>query len=476
MIWRDFMRRVEQCPQTVAVEVNDIHLTYRELACLCQSLASQLPAPQDGKVNRVLIKQEDQLSYLLHILSCWCAGLVPVLLRSGITPADEDYIRSLLQPIGCRYHVVDPKEVKPAKFSRPADEMFASRDEGMVMGTSGTTGAPKLVALPAESVALNAAVIARELELNTDDRVAVCTPLSYMYGLMGGSIATLWAGATLQLFSPKAPLTELQFHIRNSGSSVVQGPPSLLQLLLAYWNGKPFPGVRMVTTGGESMPPSLKEGLQTAFPNAEKQFLYGMTEAGPRVSHLSFDDGGGQDGCIGSPFDHIEWRLVAQPGKHRGENVSRLALKGPSVFLGYIGENGSYEGLDDDGYFVSNDFVKLLPDRRLCFVGRSDRVFKSGGKLVSPDFIEQVLSKFEGVVEVTCRPDPHRILGLVPVAEVYCTSEAVFDKAAFRKYAKANLEPHSVPRTISFHSRDKGARETTETRLSESGKRLQRKL
>lgn len=471
MIWRDFMTRVEQYPQTVAIEVNDICLTYRELACLCENLASQLPAPEDGKINRVLIKQQDQLSYLLHILSCWCAGLVPVLLRSGITPADEAFIHSLLQPIDCKYEKVDPNKVQPGDFSRPADEMFDCRHEGMVMGTSGTTGTPKLVALPAEAISLNADIIAAELELKAGDRVAVCTPLSYMYGLMGGSIATLWSGATLQLFDPKAPLTEFQSHLRNNGSSVVQGPPSLLLFFMAYWNGKPFPGVRMVTTGGEFMSPSLKSGLEAAFPNARKQFLYGMTEAGPRISHLSFDDGGGQDGCIGSPFDHIDWRLVPQKEKHFGEDTGRLALRGPSVFLGYISEDGSYQGLDEEGYFVSNDIVKLLPDGRLSFAGRSDRVFKSGGKLVSSDFIEQVLGKFDGVAEVTCRADPHRMLGLVAVAKVYCVSEHEFDKEAFHKHAKTSLESHCVPRTISFHPSNTGTGEKIKIELSESGKR-----
>lgn len=475
MIWRDFMSRVEQYPHAIAIEVNGNRLSYGELSSLCQSLASQLPVPADNKVNRVLIKQQDQLSYLLHILSCWCAGLVPVLLRRGITQRDEEHIRSLLKPIDCRYHEIDPNELRPVKFSRPADVMFEARREGLVMATSGTTGKPKLVALPAEAVSLNANVIAAELELKPGDRVAVCTPLSYMYGLMGGSIATLWAGATLQLFDPIAPLTEFHSHLRNSGSTVVQGPPSLLQILMAYWNGTPYPGVRMVTTGGEFMSPSLKAGLEAAFPNARKQFLYGMTEAGPRISHLSFDSGGGQDGCIGLPFDHIDWRLVPQKDKQFDEDVSRLALRGPSIFLGYFSEDGFYEGLDEEGYFVSNDIVKLLPDGRLSFVGRSDRVFKSGGKLVSPDLIEQVLSKFNGVAEVICRPSPHMMLGLVPFAEVYFVSEHGFDKVSFRKYAKSNLEPHCVPRTISFHPGNTGVDGEAGIELSESGKRIQLK-
>lgn len=94
MIWREFTSCVERHPRTVAIEADGVSLTYSELSALCQSLASGLPVPESGKINRVLIKQQHQLSCLLHILSCWCAGLVPVLLRSGITPADEDFIRS----------------------------------------------------------------------------------------------------------------------------------------------------------------------------------------------------------------------------------------------------------------------------------------------------------------------------------------------------------------------------------------------
>lgn len=471
MIWREFTSCVERHPRTVAIEADGVSLTYSELSALCQSLASGLPVPESGKINRVLIKQQHQLSCLLHILSCWCAGLVPVLLRSGITPADEDFIRSQLQPVDIRYDKVDPSDVNPVEFCRPSVEMFHARQETVVMGTSGTTGIPKLVALPAESISLNAAIIAAELDLKPGDRVAVCTPLSYMYGLMGGSIATLWAGATLQLFDPKAPLTKFQSDLRACGSNIVQGPPSLLKLFMAYWNGKPFPGVRLVTTGGEPVAGSLKDELEAAFPNARKQFLYGMTEAGPRISHTSFDKGGGQNGCIGVPFDHIDWRLVSQAADHSGSGTGRLAIKGPSVFLGYIGEKGTYEGLDEDGYFLSNDIVKLHSDGNLSFAGRSDRVFKSGGKLISPDYVEQVLSEIAGISQVVCRAEPHRILGLVLKADVYLGSEENFDKQALEEHAKLHLEPHCIPRTILFHTMKSGAAVETEFELSESGKR-----
>ena len=82
--------------------------------------------------------------------------------------------------------------------------------------TSGTTGIPKLVALPAESVCITAAAIADSLGLEPGDRVAVNTPLGYMYGLMGGCLASLWGGATIRLFRPRDPLTQLEAAIRRA--------------------------------------------------------------------------------------------------------------------------------------------------------------------------------------------------------------------------------------------------------------------
>ncbi len=464
MIWRQFMDRVAMDPGKEAFVVADRGVTYREVAALATALAERFPeaAAPRPRPWRALIRDRAPLSLILHVLACWKRGFVPVVLRDGMTEGQIADISSWLRPAAVFLEGLRTEAPLARPRSERSEPQLSARDEALVICTSGTTGAPKLVALPAGSVCMNATTIGTSLGLGAGDRVAVNTPLGYMYGMMGGCIASLWAGATCYLFRSQEPLTQLQAAIRRHRITVVQGPPSLFRLFMAYWTGAPFTSVRMVTTAGEPLAPDLMEAMRRAFPNARKLFLYGMTEAGPRISHEPFETGGGVDGCVGVPYPHVEWRIDPIAEASSLSESGRFVLRGPTVFLGYITANGSYEGLDAAGFFHSSDLMSIGRDGRLHFRGRMDRMFKSGGKLVDPEAVEQVLRMHIDVRDALCFAEQHSILGLVPVAEIVTTMGAAADEAVLLRLCQEHLEPHAKPRRIV---------RVASWALSESGKR-----
>ena len=453
VIWQRFIERVAEDPDRVAVIHDAGEVGYAALAAEAEAIAARLPGLAGPRPGRVVVREADPFAVLVRVLACWRCGLSAVVLRDSMTPQQVAEIVGWLRPAALLDGPIEASGVGGVQ-----NLPFAARDEALVICTSGTTGVPKLVALPAESVCLNAATIAAALGLGPSDRVAVNTPLGYMYGLMGGCLAAVLAGASCRLFRPRDPLTQLQGAIRHEGITVVQGPPSLFRLFMAYWNGEPFPGVRVVTTGGEPLSADLAADLGRAFPNARRLFLYGMTEAGPRLSHLAFEEGGGVDGCVGIPYSHVEWRLDPVAGSDAG----RLVLRGPGMFLGYITAAGGYEGLDEAGCFQSNDLLNRDAAGRLHFRGRIDRIFRSGGRLVNPDAIERVLTSQPSIEDAVCQAEPHAILGLVPVAEVVLRRGATFDPTALMAACATQIEPHAVPRRIV---------QTDAGGLAESGKR-----
>lgn len=454
MIWTRFLERVAAGPHRPAVVEAECELSYADLAERVEAVAALLPRPSGPRPWRAVVRHEDPLTLLVRVLACWRRGFSAVVLRESMTPTQVADIVRWLRPEA----VLDGPPDGPPAAGGPPPEPLGPRDEALVICTSGTTGIPKLVALPAESVCLTAAAIGRSLGLEPGDRVAVNTPLGYMYGLMGGCVAALLAGATCRLFRPRDPLTQLQAAIRREGITVVQGPPSLFRLFLGYWTGTPFPGVRMVTTGGEPLGTDLADGLARAFPNAQRLFLYGMTEAGPRISHLAFAAGGGIDAAVGVPYDHFEWRIDPVAGSSAG----RLVLRGPSMFLGYIKADGGYEGLDAAGFFHTNDLVSTGAGGGLHFRGRLDRIFRSGGRLVNPEAVERVLAAHPDVEDAVCRPEAHTLLGLVPVAEVVLRPGAALDLPSLLTLCAAQVESHAIPRRIE---------PAAAGQLAESGKR-----
>ncbi len=440
MIWQQIAERIETAAASHAVVVGDERISYEALGRRVAAAAADLPEPV-ARPARALVRQKEPLAILVSTLACWYRGLVPVVLREGMTDLQVAEMAEWLRPVA----VIDgplPDHAEGGPVARATP--LGPRDEGLVICTSGTTGRPKLVALPAESVVITARAIGRALGLEPTDRIAVNTPLGYMYGLMGGCTAGLIAGAACHLFSARDPLTQLQAAIRKQSITVVQGPPSLFRMFMAYWNGEPFPGVRMVTTGGEPLGDDLAHDLDRAFPAARKLFLYGMTEAGPRISDLEIAEGGGCDACVGVPYPHFEWRLDPVPGSEAG----RFVLRGPSLFLGYITGDGGYEGLDPEGFFHSNDLLSVGDQGRLHFRGRLDRIFRSGGRLVNPEAVERVLASHPDVLDAVCQPESHPLLGLVPVADVAMKPGATFDLASLKELCGKHVEPHAIPRRI----------------------------
>lgn len=446
MIWRQFLERVARHSDRIAVVAGDQRWTFAQVAAAADAVSRRLPSRGGPGPQRVLVSQRDPFSLLVHVLACWRGGRTPVVLRDSMTQRQVTDLADWLRPAGM---LADGLPAGPdAGEPEAGNDGFGPRDEALVICTSGTTGIPKLVALPAESVCINAAVIAASLGLGPADVVAVNTPLGYMYGLMGGCMSSLWAGATCCLFHPRDPLTQLQAAIRRQGVTVVQGPPSLFRLFMAYWNGVPFTGVRVVTTGGEPLPDELRHALGRAFPNARRLFLYGMTEAGPRLSHQPFEAGGGVEGCVGTPYPHVEWRIDPVDDEPDGDRVGRLVLRGPAMFLGYVAAGGGYSGLDPEGFFHSNDLVTADSRGVLAFRGRLDRLFRSGGKLVNPDAVERVLALHPAVEEAACCTEPHPLLGLALCAEILPVPGATVDEAELLRWCAERVEPHAMPRRI----------------------------
>jgi acyl-coenzyme A synthetase/AMP-(fatty) acid ligase len=446
MIWEEFSQRVDEHASRVAVVDGGRELTFSGLRHAALARARQLPAPAVHPApRRVLIRESKPAAALVAVLACWSRGHVPVMLRDRTPDGLVETVRRWTRPVAELSDGGESEILTDPHAPEPAANTFSARDEALVICTSGTSGNPKLVALPAESVCLNAATIAASLGLQPDDRVAVPTPLGYLYGLMGGCLAALWSGASCHLFEPGGPLTTLQTAIRAHGLTVVQGPPTFFRLFLGYADGTTFPGVRVVTTGGEALSDGLIDELGRTFPAAKKLALYGMTEAGPRISHEDFLNGGGRDGCIGEPYAHFAWTL--EPGEWSDETgAGRLAIRGPSMFLGYIGRDGTRQHPHNDGFFRTNDLLARSADGRLHFRGRIDRIFKSGGRLVNPGAVEDVLRRHPGVREAVCLAVPHPLLGLALEAEILPVRGASLDAGALAAFARQECEPHAVPR------------------------------
>jgi acetyl-CoA synthetase len=80
----------------------------------------------------------------------------------------------------------------------------------------------------------------------------------------------------------------------------------------------------------------------------------------------------------------------------------------PSMFRGYLGDEGRYRRCFAGGFYLTGDLARRDADGYYWFIGRADDVIKSSGHLIGPFEVESVLLEHPAVAEagVIGKPDP----------------------------------------------------------------------
>src|SRR5262249_6329681 len=118
--------------------------------------------------------------------------------------------------------VRDGAPVLDVRHDDPAHELHP--ELALLLGTSGTTGAPRLVRLSAGNVDSNAAAIASYLGITAGDRAITTLPLHYCYGLSVVH-SHLYAGASLILTDRSVTDPAFRELLRDGGATSFAGVP-----------------------------------------------------------------------------------------------------------------------------------------------------------------------------------------------------------------------------------------------------------
>jgi O-succinylbenzoic acid--CoA ligase len=260
---------------------------------------------------------------------------------------------------------------------------------GLLVPTSGTTGAARVAWLPARALDAHVAASGRTLPpLQPGGRWLVCLPITTI-----GALAALWrslaVGACYALLE--------RFDADDARALLVPGAthasvvPAMLEPLAR--DHSPPSALRCLLTGGG---PLSSEAAALARARGWPLWTgWGMTET---ASHVAAGpvDADWREGIVGRPLPGVDLGVDPLSG--------RLVVGGPMLMAGYAVPG---TGLRADGRFVTSDLGEFLPDGRLRILGRADDVIVTAGVNVHPQAVEDVLASCPGVgaVAVTARSD-----------------------------------------------------------------------
>ena len=235
--------------------------------------------------------------------------------------------------------------------------------------TSGSSGKPKIAAHTFSQHMYSALGMNTHLVFGPTDQWLLTLPLFHVSGL-AILFRCFFAGATVLLPDQGVPLRHLMSALRPSHLSVV--PYQLKQL--DHIDDITRQKIRAIVLGGSACPePILKAAHQKGLPVFNS---YGMTEMSATIT--CNDQPNASSGKV-LPYREIK---ITETGE--------IAVRGKSLFSGYLSEGYLSLPLTYDGWFLTGDNGHI-DNQQLYVEGRRDAMIISGGENIQPEEIEAVL-------------------------------------------------------------------------------------
>ncbi|CAI3794371.1 AMP-binding protein [Pseudarthrobacter sp. MM222] len=379
-----------------AVRVDGGSVTYRELADQVDATARAF-----GPVRRlVALEADNSLPSLVVYLAALSSGHPLLILPAGGGQASESLVAAYDPDIVAR--AVGGESVLEIRRDGTRHELHP--ELALLLSTSGSTGAPKLVRLSADSVQANAGAIAEYLQLRPDDKAATTLSLSYCYGMsVVNSHLSVGASVALTDLSVVDPcFWEL---VRNEGATSFAAVPYTFDLLERVgFESMELPSLRYITqAGGRLEPERVRAYAQLGRRRGWDLFvMYGQTEATARMAYLPPDLAAEHPQAIGVPIPGGAFRLAPVPGLDDCE----LVYSGPNVMLGYAERPEDLALGRTVTELHTGDLARGTADGLYEIVGRRSRFVKIVGLRVDLGQVERILAGL-GVPAAAAGADGH---------------------------------------------------------------------
>lgn len=342
----------------------------------------------------------------------------------------------------------------------------APDDVADILYTSGTTGSPKGVLITHDASQRTGYASALTRAFEDGRRILFSLPCYHMFGYVEGLMAAMMVGGAIVPQTAFDPGRYLEGIERHRATDILCVPTMTVALLehpdLAT---RDLSSLTAILSGAAPAPVWLWEKVRDALGVEEIVTGYGMTEQGGAMTltlpedpfeRLSETVGrvklAGAAGLPGSG-DLTEYRTIdvftgePLPPGQEGE----LAARGPTNMLGFWRKpEETALALDDAGWVRSGDLGYVTEDRYVVLTGRSKELYKSGGELVMPKEVEEVLSRHPGVSQAYAVGVADERWGEIGVACVVARPDAEVTADELIALCQQQLARFKVPRRVVF--------------------------
>jgi acyl-coenzyme A synthetase/AMP-(fatty) acid ligase len=479
--------------------------TYGDLDRAVRRLAGGLGRLGLAPGERLMIRMDNDVPYILTFFAALAAGLVPLPSSAALTGKEAEFLLTdsaaaavvlsddlkLGGGIPRDVQIVRAEEiVEMARSAVPvAYADTAAEDPGFLIYTSGTVGRPKGVLHGHRSAWGRRPMYQDWYGITGNDVVLHAGAFNWTYTLGVGMIDPWANGATTVLYNgPPDPAVWPELIARH-GVTIFATVPSLYRRILKYGSldRERLATLRHGLTAGEPLPPDVLEAWQAATATNLYEAL-GMSEistyistgpgmkikpgspgkvqAGRRIVILPPDPSGAGETpppAADAPADAATAEISVQTAAGRPERIRPLPTgevgllavhrSDPGLMLGYWRRPEEEAIVWRGEWFCGGDLAHIDADGYVWFHGRDDDILNPMGYRLSPLEIEGVLERHPMVQEVAVSelavaPDVTILVAFV-IAQEHVSDEP-HDEALILNWAREHLATYKMPRKIVF--------------------------
>jgi long-chain acyl-CoA synthetase len=342
------------------------------------------------------------------------------------------------------------------QYGPHAPQFESSPDDlALIQFTSGTTAQPKGVMLSHRNLVANALQTRHWIPSLREGRETFLSvlPFSHVYGMTTAMNVPVTLAAAMVIL-PTFVTEQVLNAIKKYKPTIFPGVPTM------YVAINNFPGVRRFgissikacISGAAPLPVEVQE----AFEKLTRGRLiegYGLTEA-TTVTHANPLSGRRKVGSIGVPLPSTEAKIVdLATGKDLPPgSLGELAVRGPQVMLGYLGElERARTWITRDGWLLTGDVARMDDDGYFEVVARKREMILAGEYQVYPRDVEEVLYEHPKVKEVAVVGVQKPIWPFQRVKAYVVPKDGVtINEEELLALCKRRLEEYAVPWQIEF--------------------------
>lgn len=482
----------ERFGDRLAIADGDERITYAELFERARRFGAALVASGVAPGDRVAVWAFNSAEWITSLLGLLQAGavLVPVntrfkgpeavqiLAKSGarvlVTVSDflgTDYV-AMLRATGAdlpdlRTVVVargpdtDGAESWSSFLARASDadlaeldrrrEAVTTDDPSDILFTSGTTGVPKGVVMTHGRTLCVATDWVAMTGLGSEDRYLMVNPYFHMFGLKGGILACVSAGAAM-FPEPVFDVDRVLSRVGEERITVLPGPPTLYQSILDHPDVDRYDlsSLRVAVTGAADIPVELIRRVHEELPFSTIISGYGLTEGGTATGTGPDDEFEAIASTVGRPRPGFEIRLVDSGGADVAAGATgEVLLRGGSIMSHYLDDpEATAAALSPDGWLRTGDLGALDEAGRLRIVGRVKDMFIVGGFNAYPAEIENALLRHPAIRQAAVIGVPDERMGEVGMAFVVLRDGATATGEEIAAWARGEMANYKVPRKV----------------------------